>query len=455
MNSVVSQAGIPAGGKNPDVVDATEVAQLSDTRTPIRMGFWVLVVGFGLALAWAAWAPLDEGVAASAVVSVESRRNTIQHVQGGVVHQVRVRDGSIVKAGDVLIELDAAASRAGNEAIRQNYFSQRALEGRLLAEISGAASISFHPDLLTASNPVAVQLMAVQQQSFAARRSAQLSDLAAGEQTIAGLEAQLAGLRQMSQSRRAQQALQAQQVQSVRALADEGFAPRNQALQLEQAQAELRTSLADLDANIARVQTSIAEARLRILQRRGEYAKEASTELATVRREVQANQERLLASGQELQRMQISSPVDGQVLGLAISGVGGVVQPGQHLMDIVPAGQALRLDVRIPPHVIDRIKVGDEVEVRFSAFAATPHLVVLGRLLSLSGDALPDPASQSGATYFSGRVELTEEGVRALEGRTVKPGMTAEVLIRTGERSLLTYLLNPFMKRVSAAMTEH
>lgn len=442
----------PAG---PDVVDAKEVERLSDTRGPIRMGFWVLIVGFGLFMLWAAFAPLDEGVSAPAVVSVESRRKTIQHLQGGVVKQVLVRETSEVKAGDVLIVLDDAVPRAQQEAVRQAYLSQRALESRLLAELSGAATVTFHPDLAAAGEGVAAQHIAVQRQLFSARRAAQAADFAAAEQAIAGMEANIAALRQMVGNRRAQQALQNQQSSAVRTLADEGFAPRNQALQLEQAQAELRTSIADMESQIGRLQSSIAEGRLRIAQRRGEYLREASAELANVQRDVEANQERLAATTLELQRTQIRTPVTGQVLGLAVSGVGGVVQPGQHLMEILPSGERLRLDVKVPPHVIDRVKVGDEVEVRFSAFAATPHLVVLGKLVQLAGDAVTEQMGATVQTYFSGRVELTPEGLKALEGQTVQPGMTAEVLIRTGERSLLTYMLNPLLKRVWAAMTEH
>lgn len=356
----------------------------------------------------------------------------------------------------MLIELDDSLARATYEGIRQNYLAQRALEGRLVAEVSGAGSITFHPDLLGTKDPIAAQHMAVQQQLFAARRAAQNADMAASVQNVEGLEGQIAGLRQMQVSRRAQQALQTQQLAGVRTLADEGYAPRNQALQLEQAQAELRTSLADLETSIQKLESSAAEARLRVAQRRQEYIKDASNDLAGVRREVQANQEKLAAMTQELDRMQIKTPIAGQVIGLTINGIGGVVQAGQHLMDILPRGESTLLDVRVPPPVIDRIKVGDEVEVRFSAFAGTPHLVVMGKLISLSGDAVAEQTATGapGAASYLGRVALTPAGLKALGDRKVQPGMTAEVMIRTGERSLMTYMLHPLIKRVAAAMTE-
>ncbi len=455
MTTASPSAGSPLASPAANgVSDVEAFASITDTRGPIRLGFWVLIVGFGLVLAWAAWAPLDEGVSASAVVSVETRRKTIQHVQGGVIKEVLAREGATVKAGEVLIVLDDTAGRAMYQASRQNYLSQRAQESRLLAEIAGAGSIAFHPDLLDPKDPLAKQHLMVQQQLFTARRAAHAADMSAIEQAILGTESQLAGVRQMLPNRRAQQSLQAQQVVGVRTLADEGFAPRNQALQLEQAQAELRTSLADLEATQARLQASAAEARQRMAQRRQEYLKELSVELANVRREVQANDEKMGAVKQELERMQIRTPVAGQVIGLAIAGEGGVVQAGQRLMDVLPQGESLRLDVKVPPHVIDRVSLGEPVEVRFATFADSPKLVVHGKLVSLSGDAVSETMGNAVSSYYLARVEITPEGLKSLGTRTIQPGMPAEVLIKTGARPLLTYLLHPLLKRVSASMTE-
>lgn len=449
---------IAAAGSSPahrqDISDVEDVELKTNTRPIIRLGFWVLVVGFGLFLAWAAWAPLDEGVSAPATVSVETRRKTIQHMQGGVIREVRVKEGVEVAEGDVLVVLDDGATRATMESIRQNYLSQRAHESRLLAEASGAASISFHSDLTSAGDAVSAQHMAVQTQLFNSRRAAQAAEAAAGEQSISGLEGQVKGVRLMLENRRGQQAIQARQAAAVKGLADEGFAPRNQALQFEQAQAELRSSLAELETSLHRTESGIAETRLRLAQRKQEYLKEVTTQLAEVRRDVQANQERWAAISAEHDRTQIKAPVAGQVIALAVGSVGGVVTPGQKLMDILPRGESLLLDVKIPTHVIDRIKVGDPTEVRFTAFANSPQLVVHAKLISLSGDAVTESIGGLMHTYYLGRVELTAEGVAALGNRSMQPGMQAEVLVRTGERPLLTYLLHPLIKRVASALTE-
>ena len=446
-------AGMP--GQAGAVTDVDDIELKTDTKPVIRLGFWVLVVGFGLFLLWAAFAPLDEGVAAPATVSVETRRKTVSHMQGGVVEKLAVKEGAEVKAGDVLVVLDDAATKAAYEAIRQNYLAQRAFESRLMAEVSGAATISFHPDLLAADkDPLVQQHRAVQQQLFNSRKAAQAAEISAARQAITGLEGQIAGLQQMLESRKTQASIQSRQLANVQGLAEEGFAPRNQALQLEQAQAELRSSLADLQTNMQRAQNAIAETRLRIAQREQEYVKEVSGQLAEVRREVQANQERLVAITTELGRTQIRAPVEGQVIGLTLGGAGAVVTPGQRLMDIVPRGESLLLDAKVPPNVIDRVKVGEDVEVRFSAFADAPQLVVMGKVVSLSGDAVSEQVGNGLITYYLARVELTPEGRKALGNRNMQPGMMAEVLIKTGERSLLTYLLHPLLKRVAAAMTE-
>lgn len=432
----------------------TDLEPRADTRPVTRLGFWVLFVGFGLFLLWAAFAPLDEGVAAPATVAVETRSKAVQHMIGGVVQSVKVREGSTVQQGDVLIVLDDAMARASHEMVQQTYLAQRAMEGRLLAEASRARTITFHPDLLNSTNPQAAQHMQIQQQLFTSRRASQQAEIAAANETIAGLERQVVGMKLVLQNRRSQAELQSRQLAEVKGLAVEGFAPKNQALILEQQQAELRGTLGDIENNIHRASSSIAETRLRIAQREQDFIKEVSERLADLQREVDANHERLRAITQELERTQIRAPVAGQVLGLAVNGPGAVVTPGQKLLDIVPQGEPLLLDARIPTNVIDRIKVGDSTEVRFTSFADAPHLVVVGKLVSLSADAVIEHLPAGSATYYLGRVQLTEEGRKALGSRALQPGMVAEILIKTGERSLLTYLLHPLTKRIATAMTE-
>ena len=455
----------PGQGKGPiaplqksditDVEDVHDKSDLANTDQPIRLGFWVLVVGFGCFMIWSAFAPLDEGVSANASVSIESKRKTIQHMSGGVVHNVLVKEGQMVKAGDVLVELDEGVSKANFESIRQNYMGQRASESRLLAEQSGAAHINFHPDLLKASiDPLVMQHMQSQNLLFQSRKSALEAELQAGEENLGGLNAQFESMQLMLESRKNQAALQSQQLKSLKELSLEGYAPRNQVLQMEQSQAELRSVMADLQGNLNRVQRSMAEVRQRLAQRKQEYLKEVSQQLADVRREVQAGQDKLKAVGEELARTAIKSPVDGQVVGMQVSSLGGVVTPGQRLMDVVPNGEALLVDAKIPPHVIDKVFTGEPVEVRFSTFANSPQLVLDAKLVSVSKDVISEQTAMGVQSYYLARAAISEDGMAKLGKRVLQPGMPAEVLIKTGERSLLTYLMHPLTKRIAASMKE-
>lgn len=438
-----------------EVTDIEGTPLSSDTSGPIRLGFWVLIVGFGGFLLWAALAPLDEGVSAPATVSIETHRRIIQHMSGGVVKKVLAKEGEQVKAGQSLLEIDEAQTKANFESVRQNYLAQRAAESRLLAEQTERATIEFHPDLLAgAGDPFVKQHMTGQTRLFEARRGALQAELGAARESIAGSEAQIAGLTSMLASRTKQAALQDEQIGSIQELSSQGYAPRNQVLQLQQSQAELRSTMSDLDANRTRARQSIAEARMRMVQRAQEYQKEAGAQLAEVRREVQAGQEKLRAMTEELGRVQIKSPVDGQVVGMTITAIGGVVSPGQKLMEVVPVGETLLIDAKIPTHVIDRIKVGDSTDIRFSSFAHSPQLVLDAKLVSLASDTITEGQGPTTQTYYLGRIQLTPKGVKTLGNRVMQPGMPAEVVIKTGERTMLTYLMHPLTKRVAQAMKE-
>jgi protease secretion system membrane fusion protein len=161
------------------------------------------------------------------------------------------------------------------------------------------------------------------------------------------------------------------------------------------------------------------------------------------------------AAQEELARTVIRAPAGGQVVGVSPQlTIGGIVQPGDRLMDIVPEGEPLLLEARIEPHLIDRVQAGLETDIRFNAFSHSPQLVVQGKVVSVSGDLLTDRQGGTNMSYYLARVEVTPEGMETLGGRRMQPGMPAEVIIRTGERSLLTYLLGPLTKRLAASMTE-
>lgn len=402
---------------------------------------------------WAGLAPLDEGVPGQGVVAIDTKRKSVQHLSGGIVKEVLVREGDEVKEGQLLIRLDEAVARANHEAARQRYLGLRAMQGRLQAEQSGLAKIAFHPDLEKAgSDPLILQQMLNQEQLFMTRRSLLRSDLQSIEESIQGQQGLLQAYDGMLANRRSQRALLNEELGNLRGLVKEGYAPRNRQLEMERMVADSSTAIADLQGNTVRAQRAIGELRQRAISRQQDYRREVETQMADVSREVLSEEQKFKAVSNDLERTEIKAPVAGQVVSLAVQTVGGVVQPGQKLMDIVPGNEALLLEAHVAPHLIDRVHAQMPVDVRFNSFAHSPQLVVEGKVVSVSGDLLTEP--QTGATYYLARVQVTQEGLKTLGKRQLQPGMPVEVVFKTGERSMLTYLLHPLIKRVSASMKE-
>lgn len=423
------------------------------TGSAARIGLWALGLGFGGFLLWAGLAPLDEGVPGQGMIAIDTKRKSVQHLSGGLVKEVLVGEGSIVAEGQVLLRLDEAVARANFESIRQRYLGLRAMEGRLLTEQRGGASIVFHPDVLASSkDPQIRQVVMTQEQLMASRRASLRADLQSNEESIQGQLGLIQSYESMLQNRKNQQALLGEELTNTRSLVKEGYAPRNRQLELERMAADISSGIAELQGNIIRATRAVAELRQRAIVRQQEYRKEVDSQLADVAREVHGDAERYTAAKEDLARTEIKSPAAGQVVGLAIQTVGSVISQGQKLMDIVPEDQTLLVEVRVAPHLIDRVKADLPVDVRFSSFAQTPQLVVDGKVVSVSGDLLTDP--QNGITYYLARVGVTANGYTQLGKRQLQPGMPVEVIFLTGERSMLTYLLSPLTKRIAASMKE-
>ena len=447
----------PSNSAAPTALPVTDVTAKLEPKEHAgragRIGLWALGLGFGGFLLWAGLAPLDEGVPAQGVVTIDTKSKAVQHLSGGIVKEVLVREGQQVKEGQLLLKLDEAAARANYESARQRYMGLRAMEGRLSAEQRGLGKITWHPDLRDGmADPQIRQMVMTQEQLFDSRRASLRADLQSIEESIQGQEGLLQAYNAMIGNRRNTLALLNEELKNTSGLVKEGYAPRNRQLELERMVSEANSSVAELIGNITRSQRSIAELRQRVIARQQEYRKEVESQIADVGREVSVDVEKFRAARDDLGRIEIKSPAAGQVVGLAFQTVGGVIGPGQKLMDIVPSSQSLLLEARVAPHMIDRVQADLPVDVRFSSFAHSPQLVVEGKVVSVSADLLID--NHTGAGYFLARVAVTPEGMKKLGKRQMQAGMPVEVIFITGERSLLTYLLHPLTKRVSASMKE-
>lgn len=442
----------PPLAATPEPVQAPTV-DFSDTSSPIRLGLWVLAIGFGGFLAWAALAPLDEGVPAQGLVTIAAKRKTVQHLSGGLINKIYVKEGQFVNKDDPLIALDDASLRGNYEEIRYRYLTLRASEDRLVAEQTQKATVSFHADLVNQQDdPQIKQIMTNQENLFRARRNAMQTDMQAAQDVIKGLQAMIQGAERVRASRSDQLQSVEDELKSIRDMVREGYVPRTRQRDLERMASDALGAIAESHSNALRGAEQIAETRSRAAQRVQEYRKEVDSMLADVRREVQPFEQKLNAASAELKRMVVTAPASGQVVGLMEQTEGGVIPPGVKLMDIVPQNEALIIDARIPTNLIDRIQQGLKTDVRFSAFAHNPSLVVKGLVTSISSDTLTD--ARTGAAYYLGRVEITPEGMAQLGQNQMQPGMPVEVVFQTGERTLLTYLLHPFLKRLAVSLKE-
>ncbi|OIQ71305.1 type I secretion system membrane fusion protein PrsE [mine drainage metagenome] len=438
--------------------DQAEKSARSDTSSPMRWGFLVLFVGLGGFLLWAGLAPLDEGVPMQGVVSIDTKPKPVQHLSGGIVKEVSVKEGQMVKRGDVLMTLDNITAKAKYEQTRQKYIGDRALESRLLAEQTGARTISFHKDLLMMrSDPAVQQGMNNQEMLLTSRRAALNADLQGTEESIHGMEAQIHGLSGVLESRRSQLALLNEQLSNIRSLVDEGYAPRNQQVDLELKVAQTTSDIADAESQMVRATHAISELKQRMQLRREEYRKEVDTQMPQVHVEAEAGAGILAAQKDDLNREVIRSPADGQVVGLQFQTPGSVIQPGQKILEVVPVNEGLLLEAKIAPHLIDKLHPGQFADIRFDSFSNSPQLAVEGRVDSISRDLLTEPGmnpAAPGASYYLARISITAKGRKTLGARVLQSGMPVQVIVKTGERSMLTYLMHPLVKRFAASLKE-
>ena len=429
----------------------------TDERPIVRFGMITLAVGFGGFLLWSGLAPLDEGVPGMGVVSVDSKRKTIQHLRGGIVESLDVREGDRVKAGDVLLRLNDKEVKAQLDITRGQYWTVKAIEARLLAERDGRATVVFPKEMLESAktDPRAAEAMRAQNQLFVARRSGLASELASMDENIAGLNDQIRGLQSIETGKKTQVALLEKEVASLRGLVEEGFVPRNRLYELERSLADVTGTRGSDLASISRAQAAINEMKLRKLQRTQDFRKELETQMTDIQREVSTQSDRLLALEDEFERTVIKAPTDGHVVGLEAHTVGGVIRPGDRIMDIVPEGDVLVVEAQLPVNLIDKIHVGQLATMHFQVvLGGGAQPAIEGKLVQVSADRLTDP--RTGTPYYAARIQITEKGEEVLRKHKLIPqaGMQADVVVITGERTVLQYLLRPLISRVGAGMKE-
>ncbi|KMM81909.1 HlyD family type I secretion periplasmic adaptor subunit [Pseudomonas deceptionensis] len=430
----------------------SNVLQLDDTRYS-RLGWLLMLGGFLGFLGWAALAPLDKGVAVSGKVMVSGHRKVVQHPSGGIVERIDVRDGDKVEAGQVLIRLKETPLLGQAQSLRSQFYGSLASEARLNAERDGAQGVSFATELTAlATEPEVASNLVLQRQLFDSRRQALLLDQQGIDESIAGAEAQLRGVRDSQANKVLQRTALTEQLQGLRELAREGYIPRNRLLDTERVYAQILGSISEDYGRIGQLQRQVLEMRLKIRQLAEEYQKEVRTQLADTRIRTEDLRNRLASAEFELANSQLRAPVAGIVVGLDVYTEGGVIKPGQALMEIVPQGEPLLVEARVPVELADKVHAGLPVELMFSAFSQSTTPRVAGEVMLVSADRQVDERTDE--PYYTLRAQVSEQGMAQLAGLQIRPGMPVEAFVRTGERSMLNYLFKPLLDRTHMALVE-
>ena len=421
-----------------------------DDKKYSRLGWLLVLAGFAGFLGWAALAPLDKGVAVSGKVMVSGHRKTVQHPAGGIVERIDVRDGDVVSAGQVLLRLKETPLRGQMQSLRSQYLASLASEARLSAESEGLSAISFGPELL--NDPEAAGTLSLQQQLFTSRAQALATEQQGLRETIAGAEAQLRGTRDSQASKVQQRAALNEQLQGLRELARDGYSPRNRLLDTEGLYAQIDGAIAEDYGRIGQLQRQVMELRLRIRQLGEDFQKDLRGQLAETRTRSDDLRNRLASAEFELANSLVRAPASGVVVGLDVYTEGGVIKPGQALMDIVPQGEPLLVEARMPVQMVDKVHPGLPVELLFSAFnqATTPRIA--GVVTLVSADRQVDERTDE--PYYILRAQVSAAGMQQLDGVQVRPGMPVETFVKTGERSMLNYLFKPLLDRTHMALVE-
>ncbi|MHC8391484.1 HlyD family type I secretion periplasmic adaptor subunit [Pseudomonas sp. MDT2-39-1] len=425
-----------------------------DVGKPMRRGLWLVLAGFGGFLLWSWLAPLDAGVVATGTVKVTSNRKAVQHLSGGTVEAILVREGDAVKKGQEVVRLDSLRAVAEQGAVSAQYIVSKTVENRLEAERDGRDVVNYDPELLKrfGNDHRLVAAMNLQQRLLDTRRAGLAGEISILQENLAASAVQLKGLQQVYGARASQISFLNQELQGTRVLAAEGYVPRNRLLELERSNADLSAGQAENLNNIARIRSQTTEIKLRILQRQHDYQKEVESQLTDTAKENTTLADRLRALDYEVTHTVIRSPIDGMVQSLSIATIGGIIQPGFKIMEIVPDNEPLQVDAMIPVQAIDKMVPGLAVDIAFPAFnhAQTPNIP--GRVKTISADRLLDEESKQ--PFYLAQVEVTPDGMSLLGSNHIRPGMPASVTIKTGERNLMSYLLKPMLERVDSSFKE-
>lgn len=426
----------------------------TDYSRRIRAGIIVVLVTFVGLGGWAALAPLDGAAIAPGQVMVDSENRVVQHLEGGIISALHVRDGSRVEEGQLLLALSDTQARAELDIVESQLLEVLGREARLRAERVAADEVEFPEELLAQNTQASDNIIRGQISLFESRRESHEGQLAIYEQRISALNQQMNGIRALNRNLDARIKSYREELANWQALFEEELADRTRINEMQRELYRLQGERATNDSQLAELEIKIGETRSELLVTRQNYAEEVSEQLRESQQSIADLSARRIAVQDTLRRTRLTAPSAGTVVGLSVHTLGGVIRPGETILSIVPEDQQFIIRARVQTPDVDRVKVGQEADVRLSAFNQQTHDIISGELLHLSADAFED--EKTGERYYEARIGVTEQGRRTMseQGMYLTPGMPAEIMIKTGERTALQYLLDPITRMFDRALRE-
>lgn len=421
-------------------------------RWPMMLGIWGSLLLFGGTAVWAHFTQISGAVIAPGAAVVVGKPKSIQHLDGGVVEEILAEDGQTVRAGAVLMRLDPTLLRANLGIYRNRLASGLARRERLEAEQRGADELVFQETSPLVGEAELTRRRAGQLELFESRIAVLQGRREQLTEKIAQYRNQTKGVEGLIASKEEQLSLIGRELASTQTLSDKGLARETQVLALQRSRADLLGQIAEHQSELARIANSIRDTELEILQSDYQFRQEAVTELSTVTTEIEELIQQIVSTEKQLDRVEIRAPVDGVVHEMQVVTIGGVVSPGQTILQIVPSDQGIEFEMRVDPLSIDQVFVGQTAKMMLSALnqRTTPELT--GTVKWMSPTSVLDEAT--GFSFFRVQVFIAPDELARLGAVDLVPGMPVDAFLQTAERSVMSYLTRPLTDHVSRAFRE-
>ena len=437
-----------------------EASAMKATQHSIRFGLYASLAALAVFVIGGALAPLESAAVLQGTIMPSDYKKTVQHLEGGVIGAILVKDGDRVAAGQPLIRLSNVGASASQGVASTQLFTAKVTQARLQALQNGQPDLVIDPALQqqAAANPQLQDILRSQQQLFTANRDAQSDKLAMYTQQIAQLREENTGFSARLKSTRAQLALNEEALATEHTLLDKGYSTRPRVLTLQSENEDLKAKVDEMAASIGKNEKNIMEITAAMSNQKNEFQSKTADDLRAASESGAELGDKVAATSDVLARTVITAPIAGVVNGLKYHTVGGVIEPGSAIMDIVPQDNLLLVDAQVQPRNISRIHIGQEAQVRFLTYRSRVTPMVKGKVVQLSADRLMPPAGASAAQhdgYYLARIEVAKADMGALtQPIELTPGMPVEVMAVDGKRSLLGYYLQPFLDSFHHAFRE-